>query len=325
MLNANHPIATQRFSIVVINYNGEKMLLDCAQSVIAADMGEHQLIVVDNGSRDNSLQQLQSHFPHCRIIRNGCNAGFARAVNKGLREVATEFAILLNNDARLDYAAPKALAEMFDSHAQAAILGGRLRYEDGRLQNAVAAFPTLTAEILPKALLRWFSPQRYAGRPTGDAPLLVETVIGALLAVRMDAAKQIGLLDEDFFFFLEETEWCLRATQRGWQVWHVPDAVAIHAQGGTAKRYNALARVEYQRSKLLYFRKTAPAHYLLILIILFIKACLNALFNGIACALSLGLLPRLRDKTSVYFHVLWWYLRGRPEEVGLPDKCPREK
>jgi N-acetylglucosaminyl-diphospho-decaprenol L-rhamnosyltransferase len=324
IISANSLSAAARFTVVVVNYNGEKMLLDCAQSVIEAGISETQLIVVDNGSRDQSLQQLQNHLPTCRIIRNGCNAGFARAVNKGLREVTTEFAILLNNDARLGPAAPQALAIMFDSHAQAAILGGRLRYEDGRLQNAVAAFPTLTAEILPKALLRWRWPQRYAGRPTGDIPLQVESVIGALLAVRMDAAKQIGLLDEDFFFFLEETEWCLRATQRGWQVWHVPAAVAIHAQGGTAKRYNALARVEYQRSKLLYFRKTTPARYPLILIILFSKAGLNALFNGVACVLSLGLPRRLREKTAVYLSVLGWYLRGRPADVGLPDKCPRE-
>ncbi|NTV10459.1 MAG: glycosyltransferase family 2 protein [Zoogloea sp.] len=314
--------AAERFSVVIVNYNGGDMLVRCVDSVIGAGLAAGNVFVVDNGSRDDSLARLESRHPGCRIIRNGCNAGFARAVNAGLRGVHTEFALLLNNDAELDREALSVLADTFDTIGRAAMLGGRLLYADGRLQNAVAPFPRLLAELLPPALYRCVAPEHPPGRPQTAQPLLVESVIGALFAVRMQAVAEFGLLDEDFFFFLEETEWCHRAAAHGWQVWHVPAARAIHAQGATAKRFNALARIEYQRSKLTYFRKTRPALYWLALFLLALKAFANALGGCLGTVLTLGLATKLRQKTAVYVRILFWYLAGRPEGVGLPDKCP---
>ena len=190
------------------------------------------------------------------------------------------------------------------------------------VQNAVAAFPRLSAELLPRALLRALWPARYRGRPTGDAPLRVESIIGALFAVRMAAVAEFGPLDEDFFFFLEETEWCHRAHTRGWETWHIPAARAVHAQGATAKKHNALARIEYHRSRLLYFRKTAPGRYALSYAIALTKAAFNALGNALLAGLTLGLAPRVRAKAGVDLKILAWYLQGRPADVGLPDKCP---
>lgn len=313
---------TSRFSVVIVNYNGGDMLLDCLRSVTESGVSAEQVVVVDNGSRDDSMVRLETAWPACVTIHMGCNAGFARAVNRGLVEVKTEFALLLNNDARLAPDAWTGFADVFDQHPRAAFLGGRLLYEDGRLQNAVAAFPRLYAEFLPRALLRALWPARYQGRPKGDSPIQVESVIGAMFAVRMAAVREFGALDEDFFFFLEETEWCHRATQLGWQVWHVPAAQAVHAQGATAKKHNALARIEYHRSRLIYFRKTAPAWYPLSLMMAWLKAGVNALSNGLLAVLTLGLVPRVRSKALVSARILLWYLRGRPADVGLPDKCP---
>jgi len=313
--------AASRFSVVIVNYNGGDMLLDCVRSVRAAGLPEQRIIVVDNGSRDGSMARLERELPAAVTVRMGCNAGFARAVNRGLAEVGTEFALLFNNDARLDAAACGALAAVFDAQPRAAFLGGRLLYEDGRLQNSVAAFPRLHAEFVPRVLLRALWPSRYQGRPKGDTPLRVESVIGALLAVRMKAVAEFGRLDEDFFFFLEETEWCYRAARHGWEVWHVPAARAVHAQGATAKKHNALARIEYHRSRLIYFRKTAPALYPLSLLLAIVKAGFNALVNGLLTLLTLGRAANLRAKAGVHGRILGWYLSGRPAEVGLPDKC----
>ena len=310
-----------RFSVVIVNYNGGGMLLDCVRSVRAAGLSASRIIVVDNGSRDDSIVCLQRELPACVTLRMGCNAGFARAVNRGLAEVGTEFALLLNNDARLEADTCRALAATFDAKPRAAFLGGRLLYEDGRLQNSVAAFPRLYAEFVPRVLLRALWPARYQGRPGGDEPVRVESVIGALFAVRMKAVDDLGALDEEFFFFLEETEWCHRAARHAWEVWHVPTARAIHAQGATAKKHNALARIEYHRSRLLYFRKTAPRLYPLALLVACVKAGLNALGNGLLAALTLGLVPRIKAKAGVNGRILAWYLQGRPADVGLPDKC----
>ena len=310
-----------RFSVVIVNYNGGDMLLDCVRSVRAAGLSASRIIVVDNGSRDDSIARLLREWPACVTVRMGCNAGFARAVNRGLAEVTTEFALLLNNDARLEADACRALAAAFDMNFRAAFLGGRLLYEDGRLQNSVAAFPRLYTEFVPRVLLRALWPARYQGRPGGDEPVRVESVIGALFAVRMKAVDDLGALDEEFFFFLEETEWCHRAARHGWEVWHVPTARAIHAQGATAKKHNAMARIEYHRSRLLYFRKTAPGFYPLTLLVACVKAGINAFGNGLLAVLTLGLAPRIKAKAGVDGRIFAWYLQGRPADVGLPDKC----
>lgn len=315
--------AAQRFTVIVVNYNGGAMLTACARSLIAAGLPAEQLVVIDNGSKDDSIERLVASTPSCHVERMGCNAGFARAVNRGLGQVTTEFALLFNNDARLEPGAFEALAAAFDTLPRAAFVGGRLIHEDGRLQNAVAPLPTLLAEVVPKGLLRRLAPSRYTGRPRGEAPLEVESLIGALFAVRMTAVQDFGPLDEDFFFFLEETEWCHRARQHGWQVWHVPKARAVHVQGATAKRYHAAARIEFQRSKLLYFAKTQPKAYSLALILLFLKAASNALAHLMLLAVGGFLSPRRRARAAVYGRVLAWYLAGRPEDVGLPDKCPK--
>lgn len=314
--------APHRFSIVIVNYNGGEMLLDCVRSVVQAGVPVAHIVVVDNGSRDDSMRQLDTVLPGCETVRMGCNAGFARAVNKGLALVKTEFALLLNNDARLLAGAFEQLAQGFTQHARAAFLGGRLLYEDGRLQNAVAAFPRWYADLLPRAALRALWPTRYQGRPKGDADLRVESLIGAMFAVRMAAVHQLGALDEDFFFFLEETEWCHRAAKQGWEVWHIPTAQAIHLQGSTAKKYNALARIEYHRSRLLYFKKTAGAGYWVALGLTLLKVCVNLALNGLLVLLTLGLVPKFKAKAMVDGHILKWYAQACPAHVGLPDKCP---
>ena len=106
-MSASADLAARRFSVVIVNYNGGQMLLDCVRSVRSGLLPADRIIVVDNGSRDDSMARLEAAEPGCVILRNGCNAGFARAVNRGLAQVRSEFALLLNNDARL---APDAAA-----------------------------------------------------------------------------------------------------------------------------------------------------------------------------------------------------------------------
>lgn len=308
-----------RFTVIIVNYNGGTMLQDCVRSALAESVPTTQVIVVDNGSQDGSIADLQAVVPAVQIQHNHCNAGFAKAVNQGLRRAHSEFALLLNNDAQLLPGALSAFAEVFDQHAEAAIVGGRLLYEDGRIQNAVAPFPTLRAEVLPKFLLKWLNPQRYSGKLDHPQALPVDSVIGACVAVRQSALAQIGLLDEDFFFFMEETEWCLRARRLGFAVYHAPQAQAKHAQGKTANRFRSGARIEFQRSKLIYFRKTEGlwAYYFLLF-----WQCAKSLINALANSVIALLLPtkRQRVKAVGYWKILAWYLLLRPAAWGLPGK-----
>jgi hypothetical protein len=150
----------------------------------------------------------------------------------------------------------------------------------------------------------------------------VECVLGACLAVRSAVLPRLGLLDEDFFFFFEEIEWCRRARRMGAEVYYFPDARAIHGQGQTAGRFRGSARVEYQRSKLIFFRKTrSAAAYAALSIVLVLRTLINSLSSAVAVAATLGLNARLRVKARTYWYLLCWHALLRPADWGLPGKC----
>lgn len=315
-----------RFSVVIVNYNGGALLADCVQSVLHENVSAAQVIVVDNGSRDDSVLRLERAAPGVKVIRNSCNAGFARAVNQGLAQASGDFILLLNNDAQLQPGALRAFAEVFDQIPKLAIAGGQLRHSDGRLQNAVAPLPTLAAEIIPRALLQWVFPRRFRGKSDAGAPIAVESVIGACLCVRRSALEKLGPMDEDYFFFMEETDWCRRAHQLGFQVCYVPAAQAVHAQGHTANRFRSDARIEFQRSKLIYFKKNRSRPvYFFVSVLLPAKALINALANSLACIFTLFAVKNLRIKSRGYWRIAVWHALGRPASWGLPDKCAPEK
>ena len=315
--------AGARFGVLIVNYNGGDMLLAAIASARAEGVPARQIVVVDNGSRDSSMLAAAQLPQPPQTILNGCNAGFARAVNAGLRVLATEFVLLLNNDAELTPGALAAFAAAFDHDPLLAIAGGQLHYPDGRLQTAFAPLPSLTEELLTPGLMRKLHPERYRRTAAGSETREVESAYGACLAVRSAAMARFGLMDEEFFFYYEEVEWCRRARLAGFRVAYVPRARAMHRWGHTANRFRTEARIELQRSKLTYFRKaSSPAGYTMISFLLIASAMFNVLTNGLAVALTLGLAPKLRRKLAAYRRVLAWHLRGRPASWGLPDKCP---
>ncbi len=316
--------AGARFAVVIVNYNGGPMLAACVDSVLREGVPPDQIIVVDNGSRDSSIANLAADTPAVRVLRNACNAGFARAVSQGIRQAAAELILLLNNDAALDRGALQAFAAGFDQLPNMAIAGGQLHYPDGRLQSAFAPLPSLTEEIVPRALLKLFAPRRFARKSASDKPTQVECVLGACLCVRAAALPRLGLLDEHFFFFFEEMEWCQRAGRMGLEVFYLPAARCMHGHGQTADRFRGPARVEYQRSKLLYFRITrGAAAYLTVSAMMVLSTLINALAGALACMATLFLNRKLRLKTATYWYLLGWNLCFRPPSWGLPDKCPR--
>lgn len=317
--------APEQFTIVIVNYNGGSMLLRCVESVMSSGVMPDKIVLVDNGSRDGSPNELAERFPVVKIMPTGCNAGFACAANLGLAEAGTDFGIILNNDALLSLEALAALADAFAGDPILAIAGGRLVYPDGSPQNSVAAFPRAASEVLPK-------PLRHRKSGTLSAPynargnlVYVESVVGALFAVRMNQFRSLGGFDEDYFFFLEETDLCKRAWDRGFRVAKVENAVATHRQGATAKKYAAGARIEFQRSKLIYFRKHCRRPlYLLMCAVLPIKALINALGSFLICLTTLFMRPDARRKARESAAVLAWYAMFCPQTWGLPDKCSQK-
>jgi N-acetylglucosaminyl-diphospho-decaprenol L-rhamnosyltransferase len=316
----------ERFSVVIVNYNGGAMLLDCVTSAILEGVPAAQIVIVDNHSHDDSLHLLEAHLSGTRILRNDCNAGFARAVNQGINQgiaqTSADFVLLLNNDALLEQGALRAFANAFDTLPKLAIAGGQLHYPNGRLQNAFAPLPTLTEELLPLHLIHLFAPAHAQRKTLQTDPITAESVFGACLCVRSAVLPQLGLMDEDYFFFFEEIEWCQRAWQTGFEVYHLPGARAVHRGGHTANLFRGGARVEYQRSKLTFFRKTrSRTSYLVLSVYLIIRTFINALSGLVMCCATLFLNRRLRLKTRTYWFVFLWLILGRPASWGLPEKC----
>jgi len=316
--------ASPRFAAIIVNYNGGRMLSESVRSCLREGIPPAQIVVVDNGSRDGSIEELGNEIAGLTLIRNACNAGFARAVNQGIRQTDAEFILLLNNDAQLGEGALSAFAEGFDTRPKLAIAGARLHHPDGRLQSSFAPLPSVAEELLPPPLLRLFAPDRFQRKTAQAEPMAVESVFGACLSVRAGILPRLGLLDEDFFFFYEEVEWCQRARRMGFEVLFLPAATVVHGWGVTANRFRGPARVEHHRSKLTFFRKTrSRASYWAVSSFVVVRTFVDALAGAVSCMATLFLNRRLRKKAATYWYLLLWHFLLRPAHWGLPDKCPR--
>jgi len=206
-----------------------------------------------------------------------------------------------------------------EAHSEAGVAGGQLLNSDGSKQNAIANFPSLATELLNKNFLRWIFPNRFRGKERNDPdPIEVDSVIGAGMLVRREAMEQVGLLDEDYFLFLEETDWCYRMKKAGWKIYFVPQAEIYHFQGRSAEREKKRARVEYYRSRSIFFKKNRGCLQWSILFTgLILRLWIELISMSMACLLTLGLIKKWRGKLSIYAYLMWWHLRDCPREMGL--------
>ena len=308
-------------SFIIVSWNTRSLLLDCLRSLQETVRGfSYEIFVVDNGSEDGSPEAVRREFgPSVNLIANSCNRGFARANNQALRRAKGTCVVLLNSDTVLRQNTVSGLIGFLEANPAAAMAGPRMVGGDGELQNSYDNFPGLLTELLNKSLLRMLFPRTYAGKNAqATEPFEVDSLIGACLAVRSEAIRRVGVFDEDYFFFLEETDWCLRMRKAGWKIFHLPGVTVVHLQGQSKRHRPALAWVEYYRSLYLFFKKNrSAASYILLRVCRFIKLIINLLLTVLGLACTLGLRERYRRKTGVYAALLWWHLRLCPQAVGL--------
>ena len=315
------PVADTDLSFIIVSWNTCSLLLNCLRSIQQTITDyTYEVIVVDNGSTDASVQEVKKHFgSQVIVIENSENRGFARANNQALCMARGRFMVLLNSDVVLKEGCINALIFFLTATPSAAMAGPRMLNGEGTLQNSYDNFPTLMTELLNKSLLRALFPSKYSGKnPSATAPFEVDSLIGACMAIRGEAIQQAGLLDEDYFFFLEETDWCFRMRKAGWQIFHCPQAEVIHFQGQSKRRSPARARVEYYRSLYTFFKKNrSPASYAAVRLFRFLKLLINLISTILALGLTAGTQQRLREKTMTYAYLLWWHFMLCPDSWGL--------
>ena len=307
-------------SVIIVTRNTCALTAEAVRSVLGPVPPAREIIVVDNGSTDDTATVLPREFPQIQVISAGKNLGFARAVNLAARQAAGEFLLLLNSDARpAPDALEKAIAWM-RSYPTCAVAGGQLLNADGSRQNSIANFPTLATELLNKSLLRRLQPGKYPGKERqADGPLEVESVIGAFMLIRRTVWDTLNGLDERFFFFFEETDFCLQTRRRGFGVAHLPEVRIWHGQGQTAKQVSTGTRIEYWRSRYAYFAKNHGRSIRVILAAsLLSRLLVNWLAAGLCTLFALGRSTRWNNRWQICCILAGWHLRGCPAEPGLP-------
>jgi GT2 family glycosyltransferase len=307
-------------SVVLVSRNTRALTLEAVRSVFqTAESLRVEVILVDNGSSDKTMEAMQEEFPQVRCCRSPRNLGFARAANLGAREAQGKYLLFLNSDA---YLFPGSLSQALfwmEKLPRCGVAGGQLYHGDGRPQNSVAAFPSVATELLWKPLLRRMFPEKYPGKETRPRqPSPVDSVVGAFFLVRRSLWEKLGGFDERFFFFLEETDFCRRAWQAGHAVYYFPDVRVGHRQGATARQGETAARIEYWRSRYLYFSLHGrPWERALLRAALPVRLLLECLLDSLALLCTAGALPSARRRAAVHWGVLLWHLRGCPEKEGL--------
>ncbi|HXE41587.1 MAG TPA: glycosyltransferase family 2 protein, partial [Candidatus Baltobacteraceae bacterium] len=302
-------------SIIIVSRNTCALTRDAIQSVVESrDSLAKEIFVVDNGSTDETPTTFPREFPSLRLIRSENNLGFARACNLAAKQSGGEFLLLLNSDARLE---PDALAKSI-SHMRVnpdcAVAGAQLLNADGSRQNSIANFPTLATELLNKSLLRRLWPKRFQGKEqTYTSPIDIETVVGAFMLIRKSIWDKLGGLDERYFFFFEETDFCLQAHQKKFRIVHLPDVYVLHRQGQTAKQISVGARIEYWRSRYIFFKKNYCVSTRVILAIgLWLRLLVDCLAAGILTAATFGKNQRWYSRLKICAALVGWHLRGCP-------------
>lgn len=252
----------KQLSIIIVNWNGKDLIGRCLESVYRHTVGlDFEVIVVDNGSSDGSLDVVRARFPQVRLLENGANLGFAKASNRGIQASEGRCVVLLNQDTELRDNSLRTLYDFLASDAQVGACGGRLIYPGGAPQWSYGYAPSLSRML-------WITLSRVLGIRAGrkpdavvpadmEQPIRVEYIVGADLMVKREVLDSAGLLDESFFAYFEEVDLCMRIRRAGHDVWYLPQCTIIHHITETRDPWKA--RVYY--TSLFRFLKKNRGYY----------------------------------------------------------------
>jgi GT2 family glycosyltransferase len=251
-----------RISVIIVSWNAVRHLRNCLQSI--RDHGDgmvREVIVVDNCSSDGSPEMVAAEFPEVILVHSSSNLGFAKANNMGIARARGEHMALVNSDVLLHPGCFRELVKHMDRDPEVGLLGPRVLGGDGKLQRSCRKLPTVWNVLCQSLLLHRAFPGRpfFSGREmhywNHDTESEVQILSGCFWLARRDAVNQVGGLDERFFFYGEDADWCKRFRDAGWKVMLQPAATATHFGGASSANAPLRYSIEQHRANLAYWRK----------------------------------------------------------------------
>ena len=249
-------------SIIIVNWNTRELLRQCLLSITdTTKLARFEIWVVDNGSSDGSVEMVAQEFPQVHLVRNASNLGFAKANNIGIQKSRGRYVGLINSDVQLLDGCLDRLFEYMAHNPKIALAGPRILNSDRSLQISCYGFPTGWNTLCHSFGLDQLFPRShhlggmYRKYWPYDRIRPVEVISGCFCMVRRAAIEQVGLLDENFFMYMEDFDWCKRFGEAGWQIAYFPPAEAIHFGGGSSTDGSEKYWIERNRSVLLYWQK----------------------------------------------------------------------
>jgi GT2 family glycosyltransferase len=250
-------------SIIIVNWNTRALLQQCLEALPAAAQGlDYEIFVVDNGSRDGSAALVRKAYPQCRLLDVGRNLGFSAGNNLALGRIQGRHVLLLNPDTVCHPGSLKTLRDFLEKTPDAGAVGPQLVSADGEPVITWGNFPAvrfhLRSLLDPRGtwLVRAGRAQSFVHIPArGEPSRAVDYVAGACMLMRGEALASVGSLDERFFMYFEETDWCRRAWAAGWRVYYCAEAQVAHLEGKSAEQASEFSRVQFQHSYRLFVDK----------------------------------------------------------------------
>ncbi len=314
-------------SIIIVSWNARGYLRDCLNSICQTGGGlVREVIVVDNASSDGSPEMVAADFPEVNLIRSATNLGFARANNLGIKAAKGDYLALVNSDVVVHAGCFPQLIKFMESHPQAGLIGPHVLGRDGKLQRTCRRLPSVWSTVCESFGLdtAFANHAAFSGREMRhwkqDQTAEVEVLSGCFWLARRTAVERVGGLDERFFFYAEDVDWCKRFRDARWQTWYVNEATATHFGGGSSSNAPARYCVEMLRANLTYWKKYhgVPGqvlYYLLLLIYHGWRFALRAFLKVIGAGEGEDFQGRYRENRVC----LKWLLTGR-RPVEQPAK-----
>jgi GT2 family glycosyltransferase len=296
-------------TIIIVSWNTAGLLTQCLRSIYeTSSLFTFEVIVVDNGSTDDSVALVEKQFPQVKLVKNTRNRGFASANNQGLEIGCGRYFMLLNSDTVVLPKAIDTLIQMADQNPNVGIIGPKLLNMDGSLQKSWASFPSFLSELIG---------QNFGKRtPVTGIPntFEVDWIMGACMLLPLAVLQDVGKMDEDYFFYSEETDWCFRIKKQGWKIWYTTNAQIYHLGGGSSKQGSVIQLVRLYHAKILYFKKN---HGNFACTVLRFGLALSNAFGVIRRALFINWRHREAsfERIANQSKLVWYLLRNQYPEI----------